>query len=202
MKNRFILFSVCLILLPLVACEEDLPRMDDYLVDYATLNKSGNTVTFQLDNNRIIFPKDNKEYPGLNDQRAIINYSPYKDDTVKINNVSPIFTDKIRLQGFQETVHNDPVKVQSIMVSGDYLNLVLEIEYHSKPHSIALFQKTDLPILYFSHSRNDDPPGYPQMMYSSFSLTKLRNEGSTEHIPFSLFINTHEGLREFKLIYK
>lgn len=202
MKKWFFILSTCLTFLFIVSCEEDMPRLDDYLVDYATLIKTGNAVSFQLDNERTIFPKVIKEYPGINNQRAIINYSPYSGDTVKINSVSPIFTDKIRFQGYPELLHYDPVKIQSVMVSGDYLNLVLEIEYHSKPHSIALFKKADMPFLYFSHSRNEDPSGYPQMMYSSFSLKQLRNEGSTDQIPFSLFINTLSGLREFKLVYK
>lgn len=204
MKKRFLIIIGLLSLLFVTACEKEPNRMNDYFLEFATVLKSNGEIKFALDNRKILIPKTSTSYDGVDGQRVILDYSPYRADTVIINQVTDIFTSTIAKNGFPIRWATDPVKIQSVWVGGDYLNLIIEIEYHSKPHTVGLLRdfESSQVDLYFSHSRNDDPPGYPQKMYTSFSLNSLRNSTTSNSIPFSLFINTDKGLREFRFELK
>ena len=175
--------------------------MDDYLVEFATVKKEDTGYRFQLDNGRLLIPRET-DYTGNEGQRVILNYVPAgQGDTVKINYISDIFTGVVLSDGFPGKYVNDPVKIQSVWVGGDYLNMIIEVEYHSKPHKVALFRDLSSPTidLWFSHSREDDPPGYPQMMYASFLLSSLRTQNGVS-LPFRVFIHTYDGRREMQFI--
>lgn len=195
----FLLFWIILLLLPVAGCEEEPQRLDDYFVDFATVKKNGSSYRFQLDNGRILIPLETN-YSGQEGQRVILNYAFLQGDTVRIHSAGNILTGEVQSQGFPEKLVKDPVKIQSIWVGGDYLNMIIETEYHSKPHKVALLRNASSPTvdLYFSHSREQDPPGYPQKMYASFLLSNLRTEKNPP-ISFRLFIQTYDGLREITL---
>lgn len=201
MRREIIVLWLFFLFLLVTGCEKETNRMDDYLVDFATVLKEGASYRFRLDNNRIVIPKMLDDYKGNVGQRVILNYSPLKGDTIHVRGITNIFTDVIQTDGFPEQYTGDPVKIQSIWVGGDYLNMVLEIEYHSVPHKVSLLRDhaSDSVDLWFSHSRNNDPRGYPQKMYASFSLQHLRSADSSSTIPFRLFIHTYSGMREFHL---
>ncbi|MGI6573683.1 MAG: hypothetical protein ACOX19_09840 [Fermentimonas sp.] len=187
-------------------CDKEPKRMDDYFVEFATLLKEGSSIRFQLDNGQLLTPESNDNIKGEDRQRVILNYTPLGDNRVKINYMSPIYTGVIE-EGYPERYANDPVKVQSVWVSGGYLNLIIEVEYHGKGPSLALLRErraTDI-NLYLSHSRNDALPGYPKVIYASFLLNALRSEhpkGSEQPVSFHLFINTYTGMRVFQLELK
>lgn len=191
---------IVFLLLSVVGCEEKPQRLDDYFVDFATVKKSGNGYLFQLDNQRLLIPRET-DYTGQEGQRVVLNYVPLKGDTVKIHAVRNILTGVIQSEGFPGKLVKDPVKIQSIWVGGDYLNMIIETEYHSTPHQVALLRNGSSPSidLYFSHSRGDDPPGYPQIMYASFLMSSLRIEKPSP-VSFRLFIHTYDGLREIPLV--
>ena len=199
MKKK-LLFWIVFLLLSAVGCEEKPPRLDDYFVDFATVKKSGNGYLFQLDNQRLLIPRET-DYSGQDGQRVVLNYVLLKGDTVKIHAVRNILTGAIQSEGFPEKLVKDPVKIQSIWVGGDYLNMIIETEYHSTPHKVGLLRNNSSPSidLYFSHSRGDDPPGYPQIMYASFLLSSLHIEKPSP-ISFRLFIQTYDGLREISFV--
>ena len=200
--KQLLFFSLLIIpLLLLQACQKKEERLDDYWINFATVLKSNSEIRFQLDNKKILIPKELKDYKGNNDQRVIINYSLLRGDTIKVNGVSDIFTGDINLTNYTPDYKSDPVNVQSVWVGGNYLNMIIEIDYFDTPHSIDLLKSPSTTNeLYFSHSKNNDPPGYPVLMYVSFSLRKLRNQNSNTPIPFTVYINTYEGLRTFHLI--
>ncbi|SFK43165.1 NigD-like protein [Porphyromonadaceae bacterium KH3CP3RA] len=193
-----------LLILLLSACEKDRGRIDDYLVEFATVVKENSNYRFRLDNGRLLIPEEVKNYSGEEGQRVILNYIPLEGDAIKINFVSNIFTGTIQSDGFPQNYSDDPVKIQSVWVGGDYLNLVMEIEYLREPHSVALLRdhSSTSVDLYFSHSSNDDPPGYPKIMYASFLLTDLREQVDSSLVPFRFFINTYTGIRIFELELK
>ena len=202
MKSILLVLWVALLLLPAAGCEKEPKRLDDYFVDFATVKKEGAGYRFLLDNGRLLIPKET-DYTGNEGQRVILNYVPWQGDTVKINYITDIFTGVVQSDGFPERYVKDPVKIQSIWVGGDYLNMIIEVEYHSKPHKVALFRDLSSPTvdLWFSHSRENDPPGYPQMMYASFLLSSLRTQNGVS-TPFRVFIRTRDGLRDMQFILK
>jgi len=198
--NRPLSLILLIILLSLFAgCEKEPERMDDYLVDFATLLKEGTGYRFRLDNNRVLIPGEMNDYKGEEGQRVILNYIPLKGDTIRIRRLSDIFTDVIQTDGFPEEYTGDPVKILSVWVGGNHLNMIMEIEYHSVVHKVSLLRDPSTPTvdLWFSHSRNGDPRGHPQTMYASFSLQALYAGEGGNITPFRLFINTDRGMREF-----
>ncbi|MCE5204701.1 MAG: NigD-like protein [Porphyromonadaceae bacterium] len=199
MKN-FLLFWIVLLLLSVAGCEEEPKRLDDYFVDFATVKKNGSSYRFQLDNGRLLIPRET-DYSGQEGQRVILNYVFLQGDTVKIQSAGNILTGVVQAEGFPEKLVKDPVKIQSIWVGGDYLNMIIEAEYHSEPHRVGLLRNVSSPTvdLYFSHSREQDPPGYPQKMYASFLIGSLRT-GKKPPITFRLFIQTYDGLREMPFV--
>lgn len=197
---KSLLLSFVLLLL-LSGCEKDPARMNDYLVEFATVVKENSDYRFRLDNGRLLIPNEVKKYSGEEGQRVILNYVPLEGNNIKINFVNNIFTGTVQPDGFPKNYSDDPLKIQSVWVGGDYLNLILEAEYHSIPHSIALLRDPSATSvdLHFSHSSNDDPPGYPKMMYASFLLADLKSQNGNSPVPFRLFINTYAGMRIFEL---
>ena len=201
MKRKLFIATLIIGFFLAVGCEKEDERIDNFLVDFATVFVSNRRIFFQLDNQRILIPKG-LNYSGESGQRVILNYTPLRGDTVKVNDVANIFTGAIQLPDFFQQPSKDPVKIQSVWVGGDYLNMIFETEYHSVQHLIGLFimDPSSTPReLYFSHSRNNDPPGYPQTFYASFLIKGLRYPESSDSVPFRLFVNTYEGLREFDL---
>jgi hypothetical protein len=201
MKRKLFIATLIIGFFLAVGCEKEDERIDNFLVDFATVFVSNRRIFFQLDNQRILIPKG-LNYSGESGQRVILNYTPLRGDTVKVNDVANIFTGAIQLPDFFQQPSKDPVKIQSVWVGGDYLNMIFETEYHSVQHLIGLFimDPSSTPReLYFSHSRNNDPPGYPQTFYASFLIKGLRYPESSDPVPFRLFINTYAGMREIDL---
>ncbi len=199
--RREIVFALMAFFLFVSGCDKEPERMDDYLVEFATLLKEGSSIQFQLDNGQLLIPESNDNIKGENKQRVILNYTPLQDNRVKVNRVSPIYTGTIE-EGYPERYSNDPVKIQSVWVGGGYLNLIIEVEYQDGGPTLALLRSRESTSinLYLSHSQNSTTQGYPQVIYASFLLSALRSEqpkGLEQPVPFQLFINTHTGIRVF-----
>ncbi|MDO5522833.1 MAG: NigD-like C-terminal domain-containing protein [Bacteroidia bacterium] len=186
-----------------IACEKEPERFDDFLVELATVVKPGEQISFQLDNNKTLIPRELKNYSGKDGQRVALNYTPLRGDTIKVNNVSDIFTGTVQESNAVDSLIKNPVKIQSVWVSGNYLNLILEIEYYEKAHTIGLFRDTQSSSLnlHLAYSRNDDPPGYAKKLYTSFLLSALKSANGSP-TPFRLHINTYAGERIFELEVK
>jgi len=111
------LFWIVFLLLSAAGCEEEPQRLDDYFVDFSTVKKSDNAYRFQLDNQRLLIPRET-DYSGQEGQRVVLNYVPLKGDTVKIYAVRNILTGAVQSEGFPGKLVRDPVKIQSIWVGG------------------------------------------------------------------------------------
>ncbi|MDD4800486.1 MAG: NigD-like C-terminal domain-containing protein [Proteiniphilum sp.] len=199
MRKGMIVQTALMLFMLLTGCEQEPLRLDDYLVDFATRVRVANNCRYRLDNSRLLIPQEDSNCSGPNGQRVVINYSFLQGDTIRINSVFDIFTGSIQTKGFPEQYASDPVKIQSVWTGGGYLNMIVETEYHNRPHKVALFRDPSAVTvdLWFSHSRDEDPPGYPEKMYASFSLDALRGEDNNGPISFRLFIHTLTGLRVF-----
>ncbi|MDR1743462.1 MAG: NigD-like protein [Dysgonamonadaceae bacterium] len=206
MKCKIIFIGCAFILFAISACDkEQASRIDDYIVEFATVMNDGSSVKFKLDNQKILVPSASDDFSDKkNGQRIVLNYTPLNGDTVKVNSASNIFTASLRTDGFPVEYHSDPVKIQSLWVGGNYLNAIIEVEYHDTAHTAALFQPNpaEPDQLYFSYSRNGDPAGYPVKAYASFLLDKLKEYAGSQPFKFVLYINTYEGMRSIELQLK
>ena len=175
--------------------------MVDFKVDFATVINQPQ-LRFQFDNGQIFTPVNPEAYQGATGQRVIMNYTPRENNTLYINSIANIHTDVIRTEGFSESIAIEPLRIQSVWVGGNHLNMILEILHHSAPHTVRLFQNTDANDieLHFSYSRNQDPVGTSRILHLSFLLSSLRGEADPP-VPFRLFINTHDRMREFEMVF-
>lgn len=192
---------ISLLPLFLASCEKESERLPDYLMEFVTVEMEGSDYRFRADNGKLLIPDRVTNLSAKTGQRVIINYVPLEGNNIHINYASPIFTGKIEADGYPENYADTPVKIQSVWVGGDYLNLIIETEYHSVPHSVALLRDSSSESLdiYFSHSSNNDSPGYPKVLYASFLIKEIREQANVSPVPFHFFVNTYEGMRTFNL---
>ena len=82
-----------------------------------------------------------------------------------------------------ETIYTDPVSIQSIWRSGDYLNIILNIKIKEKGSKLAFIEdgistgddgKQTLSLTLF-HNRNNDIEGFDQKYYLSVPLWHYQN---------------------------
>ncbi len=198
MKDLIFILSVLITISLFQSCDKEPKRIDDFFAEFATVLKQGDTYHFKLDDGRILIPMEVDNFSGNEGDRVIIFWSFLNENSVKIMRISSVYTGEILTEGFPEKYISDPLKIISVWVENNYLNLILEIDYNNISHSIALFRDSQSSEinLYLAHSENNDPQGYPQTMYASFFLNSLR-ESSEISVPFKLFINTYEGVRQF-----
>ena len=194
MKSKFILLYSFIFILLFFGCEKEPARIDDFFVEFAIVKKDGNNFTFHLDNGKVLTLKSPTNLDLEDGKRVILNYTPLEGDFIKVNSVRRIFLDSIKVEGYPGDVKTDPVKIISVWVSGNYLNMSLEIDYHSKAHKVGLFRdmKANEQALYFSYSREDDPAGAPTLTYMSFNLESLQKKD------FTVYINTYKGKRKLQ----
>ena len=108
-----------------------------------------------------------------------------------------------------ETIHTDPVEIQSIWRSGDYLNMVLHIKVKNQEHKLFFIENgiashtdgTQTLTLTLYHDRKDDVEGFDQKFYLSVPLWYYQDKlNKGDQIVFQL--NTYqEGTTSRTFIY-
>ena len=81
-------------------------------------------------------------------------------------------------ENMYETIHTDPVSIQSIWKSGNYLNLILQIKVKDKQHELSFIDHgivtnedgTQTLTLTLFHDRKDDVEGFDEKHYLSVPL--------------------------------
>ena len=194
MKTKSLLLFATVFLTFLLSCEKETERIDNYWVVFATVEMAESNISFRLDDGKLLKPENATSAELEEGNRVILDYTPLENELIKINGVRRIFVDVIKEEGYPDKLKTSPVKIVTMWVSGHYLNMSFEVDYHSKSHSTGLLRDMNAlePTLYFSYSREDDPPGAPVLTYLSFDLRSLGNE------TFTVFVNTYKELREFK----
>lgn len=194
MRKRAALILSTLMLLCFVGCDKEEKRVPNFLVKFATVVKTESSIAIELDNGVVLQYVNSSDLKVEEGNRVILNYTPLEDGTIKINSIQKIFLDNIKSEGYSDKLKSDPIKIVSVWVSGNYLNMSFYVDFHSKEHSVALFrdEQADKPTLYFMYSRLDDPPGAPTLRHLSFNLDGLEKED------FAIYINTNKGERRFE----
>ena len=198
MKNRHLLILSVILLLFVASCSKDEARIVDFFVEFATIAKTPSSTTILLDNGTVLTPNNASNLDIKDGDRVILNYTPLEDGFISINSIRRILLATILEEGFPAKLETSPIKIVSVWVSGKYLNMSFYVDYHSKPHTAALYRdmRVGKPTLYFSYSRGEDPPGAPTLTYLSFSLERLQKQD------FTIYINTDDGERKFEFRVK
>lgn len=112
-------------------------------------------------------------------------------------------------ENMYETIHTDPVSIQSIWKSGNYLNLILQIKVKDKQHELSFIDNgivanedgNQTLTLTLFHDRKDDVEGFDEKHYLSVPLWYYQeNLKQGDHIVIHL--NTYkEGMISRTFIY-
>lgn len=192
MKNKTILIFSVLTLLFFASCKKEEIRWPNMITDFAIVVKSGPFLAIELDNGTVLMNEALSNSTIEDGSRVIVRYTHLEDNFININAIQEIYLGSIEETNKSfEQLKKDPVKLISAWVTGGYLNLSFKAEYHSQPHTQILYIDTQAnhPTLYFSYSRETDPPGAYTQTYSSFKLEGLEKENSF----LTLHILTDEG---------
>lgn len=107
-----------------------------------------------------------------------------------------------------DELKTDPVTIQSIWRSGNYINLILQVKSHTGAHVFRFVENSFISTsmgfvlsLSLYHDKGDDIEAYTQRAYLSVPLTKY--EGMLKKGDTILFaVNTYkEGLKTYQLVY-
>ena len=108
-----------------------------------------------------------------------------------------------------DIIHTDPVSIQSIWRSGDYLNMVLHIKVKDQEHELSFIENgitsdnngTQTLMLNLFHDRKGDVEGFDQKFYLSVPLWHYQDKlNKGDQIVFQL--NTYqEGTTSRTFIY-
>ncbi|WP_243350154.1 hypothetical protein [Parabacteroides sp. FAFU027] len=209
MRTRGILFVVIGFFAVLVSCKkEDIDYgLGDFRLDLATIEDSSNIRFFRLDNLDKLLPQTSVASKYTTGSRVLLNYNIEEkigasSFSINTNSVSSINTATIK--PLTSNLSDDPLYIESVWQSGDWLNFRLGFEYNNKQHGISLFYYTkaanDTLYLELRHSKNGDADGYMVNTFASYNLTSFSKIGKST--PLKVKVNTSDkGVKYYRFEY-
>lgn len=209
MKNRGIIFMTIALLASFFSCKEDAfdYGLGNFRLDLATVETTGSNRFYRLDNQTILHPTTEVPAKFSTGNRILLNYkiiseTSNQEFSIEPNAVSTVNSGSIK--ALTSNLADDPLHLESIWQSGDWVNFRLGFEYNSTQHGIAMFyyQKTGNDTIYLDlrHSKNGDTPGYLVRTYASYPLKPFSK--TTKSTPLKVRVNTSdEGVRHFVFNY-
>lgn len=130
--------------------------------------------------------------------RAIAIYEICDDENrvAHVYSLGSIFSSP-PVQGWNEAIKTDPADVQSIWMSGNYLNMVLLVKGQNQEHEYHCIETTDDSRLRFQfyHDRKGDIEAYTKKVYFSIPMKGYKYRYSS----FLFSINTRkEGVKTYE----
>lgn len=110
--------------------------------------------------------------------RVVSRYAPIDDTYATAYSFWKAISPIPQPENMYETIHTDPVSIQSIWKSGNYLNLILQIKVKDKQHELSFIHHgivtnedgTQTLTLTLFHDRKDDVEGFDEKHYLSVPL--------------------------------
>ena len=134
--------------------------------------------------------------------RVVSRYAPIDDTYATAYSFWKAISPIPQPENMYETIHTDPVSIQSIWQSGNYLNLILQIKVKDKQHELSFIDNgivanedgTQTLTITLFHDRKDDVEGFDEKHYLSVPLWYYQeNLKQGDHIVIHL--NTYkEGM--------
>ena len=142
--------------------------------------------------------------------RVVSRFAPITDSDAKVYSLWKVISPLPKPEREYQSTHTDPVSLQSIWRSGDYLNMVLQVLVKDQEHELSFIEtalrtnetnKKQTLMLTLYHDRKGDVEGFYQKFYLSVPLWHYKgilNKGDT--IVFQL--NTYkEGVIQRTFTY-
>ena len=210
LKRYFILFAVVL----LTACGEEEYVFPDLITEMSCLktNAEGFGVQIITDNGTVWNLKEGNRPDSLTADsvyRVVSRFAPVADSEAVAYSFWKVISPLPKPESEYESIHLDPVDIQSIWQSGDYLNMVLQVMVKDKEHELSFIDNgitsntngTQTLHLTLFHHRKDDVEGFMQKYYLSVPLWHYEgklNKGDT--IVFELY-TYKEGMTQRTFTY-
>lgn len=210
LKRYFILFAVVL----LTACGEEEYVYPDLITEMSCLktNAEGFGVQIITDNGTVWNLKEGNRPDSLTADsvyRVVSRFAPVADSEAVAYSFWKVISPLPKPKSEYESIHLDPVDIQSIWQSGDYLNMVLQVMVKDKEHELSFIDNgitsnangTQTLHLTLFHHRKDDVEGFMQKYYLSVPLWHYEgklNKGDT--IVFELY-TYKEGMTQRTFTY-
>lgn len=179
MKRLVPILSMLFMVL-LSSCNKDMEETDNIITGFVTVwtDAEGKVTVLQDDfgNRYMANDKDTHTAPADTMLRVISLYTINADSTIAtlletIDILSSRATDISECENRE--IKQDPVDVQSVWISGGYMNAVFGISVHRIPHILFMLSDTTqcnrITFTLF-HDRNSDPEGYTRKAYFSIPL--------------------------------
>ncbi len=216
MKTRLMILSlICFFLL--VSCKEDdyvYPNVLTEFIDVQT-DDTGTITYLVADNGSRYAVQPREGLDGLKADTLYRTISIYEflsaesaeneAEVILYSSYQVLSPDPIATSDFKDSIYTDPVDIQSIWLSGNYLNMILQVHRKDQTHTFQ-FLKDDttctsptgrILCLLLYHNSHNDYEAFTDPVYLSVPLRHLQLE-SGDSIRF--YLNTYkEGTtyREF-----
>ena len=175
--------SILLAALLFTACGEEEYVFPDLVTEMVCLKTDANGygTHFITDKGYVWnLPKDNQPNKLTADStyRVVSRYAPLNDTDAQAYSFYQTISSLPKPTGEYESVHTDPVSIQSIWRSGDYLNMVLQIKVKDQKHDLSFIENgittnadgTQTLALTLYHDRKGDVEGFDEKYYLSIPL--------------------------------
>ena len=210
LKRYFILFAVVL----LTACGEEEYVFPDLITEMSCLRTDSKGFGTQIitDEGTIWHLQEGSRPDSLTADslyRVVSRFAPVADSEAVAYSFWKVISPLPKPESEYESIHLDPVDIQSIWQSGDYLNMVLQVMVKDKEHKLSFIDNgitsntngTQTLHLTLFHHRKDDVEGFMQKYYLSVPLWHYEgklNKGDT--IVFELY-TYKEGMTQRTFTY-
>ena len=111
--------------------------------------------------------------------RVVSRFAPITNSDAKVYSLWKVISPLPKPEREYESTHTDPVSLQSIWRSGDYLNMVLQVLVKDQEHELSFIEtalrtnetnKKQTLMLTLYHDRKGDVEGFYQKFYLSVPL--------------------------------
>jgi len=167
----------------LTACGEEEYVYPDLITEFSCLTTDTKGFGTQIitDKGKIWHLKEgnrpNKLTPDST-YRVVSRFAPIDDTYATAYSFWKVISSIPQPENLYETIHTNPVSIQSIWKSGDYLNLILQIKVKDEQHELSFIDHgittnedgTQTLTLSLFHDRKDDIEGFDEKYYLSVPL--------------------------------
>ena len=211
-----LLKTICIFLsaVLLSACGKEDYVYPNLITEMVCLKTDGNGIGTQIITDQGIvwhLQKDNRPESLTADStyRIISRFAPLNESEAQAYAFWKVIAPLPQPEKEYETIHTDPVSIQSIWQSDDYLNMVLHIKVKDQEHELSFIENgitantdgTQNLMLTLFHNRKGDVEGFDQKFYLSVPLWHYQDKlNKGDQIVFQL--NTYqEGMTSRTFIY-
>ena len=183
MKRFLKRYGILLAALLFTSCGEEEYVFPDLVTEMVCLktDANGSGTHFITDNGHVWnLQKGNQPNKLTADStyRVVSRYAPLNETDAQAYSFYQTISSLPKLESEYESIHTDPVSIQSIWRSGDYLNMVLQIMVKNQEHELSFIENgittnadgTQALTLTLYHDRKNDVEGYNEKIYLSVPL--------------------------------